>query len=123
MPKFDIETLETFIKTLLGIATAILVFIGVFNENVRGFLLNKLSLGKSKAEIKKNTNDANDSIIESMMSRITDLSDEFTRLSQLNIETQKENYDLKSRLQSLEFECDQMKKKIYLSCKNKCFDV
>lgn len=121
--KFDIETLETFIKTLLGIATAILVFIGVFNEKVRGFLLNKLSLGKSRAEIKKNTNDANDAIIESMMSRISDLSDEFTRLSDVNIQTQKENYDLKSRLQSLEFECDQIKKKIEINCKNKCFNV
>lgn len=121
--KFDIETLETFIKTLLGIATGILVFISVFNEKVRGFFVNKLTLSKSKAEIKKNTNDANDAIIESMMSRISDLSDEFTRLSDVNIQTQKENYDLKSRMQTLEFDCDQMKVKIKINCKNNCFDV
>ena len=111
------------IEVITTIATSVLVFIAAFNEKVRGFFLNRKILNKSKAELKRDANDANDDIIETMMLRITSLSDEFTRLSDVNIETQKENYELKSKVNSLEYEKKDIKSKLSNKCKNNCLDV
>ncbi len=117
--KYIGENLELFLTILVSVITLVVSL----NDKLRTLLLTKLNLKSSKARIKKDTSDSNDSIIETMMARINTLGDEFVRLSEVNTITQKENYDLKSRLSDLEYECNELKKRIGKKCLNKCLDV
>lgn len=110
------------LETIIAVSTSLLAFLAMLNDKIRGFVLSKLNFSKSKAELKKDANAANESVMDSMLNRINTLSIEFLRLSELNTQTQKENFDLKSRLSALEFQHKQIRLRISNKCLNQCID-
>jgi len=108
------------IEAKIALATSIIGALSLLNDKVRGFVLSGFSFMKDKAELKLSTAEANDTILETLMNRINSLSDEYVRLSELNTITQKENFQLKTRLSQLEYECTQIKSKIENKCLKDC---
>ena len=96
----DIEKLVT----VLGSALAV---ISLANDKIRNYILNKVIF-------KKKSTVAIDETIDRLILRVNTLSTEFVTLNERNLETQKENYELKMSM--LKF-----KKDVIANCKNKCF--
>ena len=110
-------------ETIIALITSVIGLIALLNENVRSFILSGLNMRKSESELKRDASEANDAIMTTMLNRINSLSDEFIRLSEQNTNTQKENFELKSRINTLENECEIIKASISGKCVNNCLDV
>jgi archaellum component FlaC len=111
------------IITLVTTITSVIGLIALLNENVRTFILRSLNMRKSESELRRDAANANDAVMTTMLNRINSLSDDFIRLSEQNTNTQKENFELKSRINSLENECEIIKTSILNKCINKCLDT
>lgn len=88
-------------ETIVLVVGAIITALSLANEKIRNAIL-------GRATFKKETTDATDDTIERLQNRVNSLSDEFVRLNESNIATQKENFKLKSS--------------IIAKCKNNCFE-
>lgn len=110
------------IELLITVVTSIGAVWAFVDKRSRDFIFRKFENNKSKAQIKNDEVTATDSAIETMMARINTLGEEYVRLSEANSEVQRENYELKSQINTLEHEKVEYNR-IILKCKNNCFDV
>ncbi len=117
--KYIGENLELFIAIVGGI----LGLIVLIKEKSINLLLTKLNLRSSKSKINKDTIEADDKALEMLKDRVDAMAKDYVKLSETNNVTQKENFNLKSRLSTVEYECGEMKRKISRKCDKNCFDV
>lgn len=123
--KYISENLELFFALIM----TVVVFIVTVNEKVRTLLLSAFKYRSTKTQLKRDTVESTDSMLDTMQNRINKLADDYVLLSesnsktrQENLTTKQENYKLQSRLSDLEHTCNEMKKQMASKCINKCFE-
>jgi hypothetical protein len=106
------------LQNIIALGTSVLFFITLFSKKVREFLLSKISYLKTRTEIKRSTAESIDETFNIYQRRIDDLSRDYITLSEANIGTQKDIFELRNqkllddhKINALELELKQLKLK------------
>lgn len=89
-------------KEFIGCLGTFAGLIALVKKSWREGIINLFSFKKDKAEIQKDTIITTNESLEFLQKRVNSMHAEFIKLSDINLVTQKENYELKSKVNSLE---------------------
>ena len=89
-------------KEFIGGLGTLAGVIALVKKSWREGIINLFSFKKDKAEIQKDTIITTNESLEFLQKRVNSMHAEFIKLSDTNLVTQKENYELKSKVNSLE---------------------